>query len=62
MAPLLNSLLASAALLAVVSARDVPGNVRSFVDAVRGQKQCKNVLAGGFHSSDNDSGSACRPV
>ncbi|POR38915.1 Endo-chitosanase [Tolypocladium paradoxum] len=57
MAPLRNSLLASATLLAaVVSARDVPSNVKSFVDSIRGQKQCRNVLAGGFHSSAGDSG------
>ncbi|KAM4063972.1 fungal chitosanase of glycosyl hydrolase group 75 domain-containing protein [Hirsutella rhossiliensis] len=55
--PLRNSVALALTLLgAVVSARDVPGNIQSFLDNIRAQKQCKNVLAGGFHSSNGDSG------
>ncbi|KAJ6443208.1 LOW QUALITY PROTEIN: chitosanase [Purpureocillium lavendulum] len=51
------SLAVTAAVLgAVASARDVPSNVRSFYDGIRAQKQCRNVLAGGFHSVQGDSG------
>ncbi|KAG8417976.1 hypothetical protein J3458_005424 [Metarhizium acridum] len=44
------------ALAAVAAARDVPANVKSFYNSIRGQGQCRNVLAGGFHSIDGDSG------
>ncbi|KAM9883520.1 Endo-chitosanase [Verticillium dahliae] len=37
-------------------ARDIPNNLRSFYNHIRDQKQCKNALATGFHSSDGDSG------
>lgn len=58
MMPLRNSVALALTLLgAAVSARDVPGNVQSFLDNIRAQRQCRNVLAGGFHSSDDDSGS-----
>lgn len=49
-------MLALAALCTASLARDVPDNVRSFMDKVREKGQCDNVLAGGFHSSDGDSG------
>jgi len=53
-----SSLAVTAAVLgAVASARDVPSNVKSFYDGIRAQKQCRNVLAGGFHSVQGDSGS-----
>ncbi|GJN70713.1 chitosanase [Purpureocillium lilacinum] len=52
-----SSLAVTAAVLgAVASARDVPSNVKSFYDGIRAQKQCRNVLAGGFHSVQGDSG------
>ncbi|KFG78797.1 chitosanase [Metarhizium anisopliae] len=44
------------ALAAVAAARDVPANVKSFYNSIRGQGQCRNVLTGGFHSIDGDSG------
>lgn len=52
------SLVASlSALAAVTTARDIPSNVKSFYDSIRSQRQCRNVLAGGFHSIQGDSGS-----
>lgn len=57
-----SSLAVTAAVLgAVASARDVPSNVKSFYDGIRAQKQCRNVLAGGFHSVQGDSGSTSQP-
>ncbi|KAM0692379.1 hypothetical protein Q7P36_008580 [Cladosporium allicinum] len=47
----LATLLASTA---TVTARDVPANVRSFYNKVKGQDKCPNQLQGGFHSRDND--------
>ncbi|KAM0342018.1 hypothetical protein ACHAPU_009746 [Fusarium lateritium] len=36
-------------------ARSVPDNIRAFRKAIMAQKQCKNSLAGGFYSSDDES-------
>jgi hypothetical protein len=47
----ISTLLASTA---TVAARDVPANVRSFYNKVKGQDKCPNQLQGGFHSRDND--------
>lgn len=44
------------ALASIATARDLPSNVENFYDSVRGQQQCRNVLAGGFHSIQDDSG------
>jgi hypothetical protein len=35
-------------------AREVPSNVRDFVNSVRGKGQCDNVLARGFFTSWDD--------
>lgn len=48
------------ALVAGAVARDVPSNVKGFYDAIVAQKQCKSVLATGFHSIDGDAGSMQR--
>ncbi|KAM0277353.1 hypothetical protein ACHAQH_005869 [Verticillium albo-atrum] len=48
--------LIASAFLATALARDIPENLKSFYDHIRDQKHCKKVLAGGFHSTDNDSG------
>ncbi|KAM0327181.1 hypothetical protein ACHAQA_006313 [Verticillium albo-atrum] len=53
---LAKTLLASALLATSVLARDIPENVKDFYDHVRAQKKCDKVLAGGFHSTDGDSG------
>jgi len=50
------ALLVAALLSSSVVARDIPENVKTFYDKIRKQGQCDNVLAGGFHSSDGDSG------
>ncbi|KAG7135430.1 Endo-chitosanase like protein [Verticillium longisporum] len=52
---LAKTLIATAALSTAI-ARDIPNNLRSFYNHIRDQKQCKNALATGFHSSDGDSG------
>ncbi|KAG5971278.1 hypothetical protein E4U55_001287 [Claviceps digitariae] len=41
---------------ALGAARDVPSNVRALYDGIRAQGKCRNVLAGGFHSEENDRG------
>lgn len=58
------AILTAAALLSSTSvlARDIPDNVKTFVDKIRKQGQCDNVLAGGFHSSDGDSGGMVSPA
>ncbi|KAI8299777.1 Endo-chitosanase [Colletotrichum sp. SAR11_240] len=43
-------------LVPVISALDVPENVKDFYDHVRGKGKCGNVLKGGFNSMDGDSG------
>lgn len=43
-------------LLGLVSGRDIPTNVKNFYDAVVAQGKCNDVLAGGFHSAEGDSG------
>ncbi|KAG6018100.1 hypothetical protein E4U43_007573 [Claviceps pusilla] len=40
----------------LATARDVPSNVKALYDQIRSQGQCQNVLAGGFHSQQNDRG------
>ncbi|KAF7560638.1 hypothetical protein G7046_g3518 [Stylonectria norvegica] len=54
MASLRATLLAS--LIALASARDVPANVKTFYNSIVAQKQCNNILATGFHSTDGDAG------
>lgn len=43
-----------------IAALDLPSNVKDFYDHVRGKGKCDNVLKGGFHSSDGDSGGTLR--
>ncbi|KAF4848407.1 Endo-chitosanase [Colletotrichum siamense] len=43
-------------LVPIISALDVPENVKDFYDHVRGKGKCGNVLKGGFNSMDGDSG------
>ncbi|KAH0436013.1 fungal chitosanase [Colletotrichum camelliae] len=45
-----------ATLIPVISALDVPENVKDFYDHVRGKGKCGHVLKGGFNSMDGDSG------
>ncbi|KAK2590324.1 hypothetical protein QQS21_011986, partial [Conoideocrella luteorostrata] len=49
-------LLSTTAWASLAAARDLPSNVKNFYDSVRSQGQCRNVLAGGFHSVQGDSG------
>ncbi|OLN85471.1 Endo-chitosanase [Colletotrichum chlorophyti] len=46
----------AAIITCVSAARDIPNNVQDFYNHIRDQKKCKDVLASGFHSADNDSG------
>ncbi|KAG6251340.1 hypothetical protein E4U23_000767, partial [Claviceps purpurea] len=43
-------LLLSAALVSGTTARDVPANVKALYEWIRYQGKCRYVLAGGFHS------------
>lgn len=49
----LSSVLAS---LGIVSARDIPANLKIFYKQLSAQKACKNKLAGGFFSTDDGPG------
>ncbi|KAK7403783.1 hypothetical protein QQX98_010425 [Neonectria punicea] len=55
--PSLRTSLLASVLLGLATARSVPANVKTFHDSVVKQAKCNNVLAGGFYSSDGDSGS-----
>ncbi|KAK5989202.1 Endo-chitosanase [Cladobotryum mycophilum] len=54
MASLRSAIIAS--FLALAAARDIPDNVKALRDSIVAQKECKNALATGFHSKDNDDG------
>ena len=57
MAPSAISLLSLVALVAVPTlARDVPDNVKQLYREIVDRGKCNNVLASGFHSTDDDSG------
>lgn len=50
-----SALLPLTLLAAAAVARDVPSNLASFISSVKSQGQCKNQLASGFWSVDDDS-------
>ncbi|KAK5988223.1 Endo-chitosanase [Cladobotryum mycophilum] len=52
---ILKPLALTALLAAPALARDVPSNVRSLYNSIRGQGSCKNELKGGFYSQEKDS-------
>jgi hypothetical protein len=51
----LATLLSGAAVIGA-SAREIPDTLQDFYDYITDQGECDNVLAGGFHSTDGDSG------
>ncbi|KAH6952616.1 fungal chitosanase of glycosyl hydrolase group 75-domain-containing protein [Fusarium avenaceum] len=46
-----------ASVAALVTARDVPDNIKAFKESIIEQGSCNDTLAKGFHSSDGDDGS-----
>lgn len=45
-----------ASVAALVTARDVPDNIKAFKESIIEQGSCNDTLAKGFHSSDGDDG------
>jgi hypothetical protein len=48
-----------ASVAALVTARDVPDNIKAFKESIIEQGSCNDTLAKGFHSADGDDG--CKP-
>ncbi|KHN99374.1 chitosanase [Metarhizium album ARSEF 1941] len=48
--------LSALAAVAAAAGREIPADIKNFYESVRGVRQCRNVLASGFHSISGDSG------